>query len=170
MVSSSRARPPRGDRFPDAGRSFHVTLFTERRTRHLSPLPVARSVVRALAAAAAEALTRTLAWTVLPDQVQWVFVLGDFTELARPIRAVKTRSAAEIVPRLMLAGPLWQPAFAEERLPDDAAVEARARAVVAAPLHKRLVREIGAWSHWDTTLPSVLRAAVAGELVDEAIP
>lgn len=154
MVNRSAARQ-RGDRFPDVGGVFRVTLFTERRIGHLRPFPIARIAIRALQASDAEKLSETLAFAVLPDQVQWLFVLGDFTTLSATVKKVKARAADEIVPRIMLPSPLWQPAFAEERLADRAAAESVAEAMLRAPLQAGLAETPGTWPHWDTKLESV---------------
>ena len=111
----------------------------------------------------AEALTTTLAYAVLPDQVQWLFVLRDFTLLREPVRRVKARTAREIVPRIFLPGPLWQPAFAEDRPPDRAAAEASAAAIIRAPVRHGHADRAGDWPHWDTALPDVLEALAAEE-------
>jgi hypothetical protein len=148
-------------RFPDVGGIFRISLFTERRVGHLRPLPVARTVIRALRASDDEALSDTLAFAVLPDQVQWLFVLGDFTTLAAVVKKVKARSEGEIATRLMLPGPLWQPAFAEERIADDAAAERVAEAMLEAPLDAGCAETPGAWPHWDTCLPSVFARVAA---------
>ena len=160
MVTPTAPRR-RGDRFPDVGGVFRVSLFTERRIGHLRPFPVARIVIQALQASDAEKLSETLAFSVLPDQVQWLFVLGDFTTLSATVKKVKARSEAEIVPRIMLPSPLWQPAFAEERLADRAAAEPVAEAMLRAPLQAGLAETPGAWPHWDTRLESVF-ARLAG--------
>jgi hypothetical protein len=151
----------RGPRFPDVGGVFRVTLFTERRIGHLKPFPVARLVVDALRASDAEQLSETLAFAVLPDQVQWLFVLGDFTTLSATVKKVKARSEAGIVPRIMLPGPLWQPAFAEERLVDRTAAEPVAEAIALAPVHGGQAETPGAWPHWDTTIDSVFARVAA---------
>lgn len=148
-------------RFPDVGIIFRVSLFTERRVGHLRPLPVARTVVRALRASDDEALSDTLAYAILPDQVQWLFVLGDFTTLAAVAKKVKARCEAELAARLMLPGPLWQPAFAEERISDQSAAERVAEAMLQAPLEAGHAATHAAWPHWDTRLTSVFARLAA---------
>lgn len=142
-------RPRHRDRFPDAGVIFHLGLFTERRTLHLKPFAVARAVARALRRADEDQYTETLAWVVLPDQVQWLFVLRDFTTLSRPVREVKASSEREIAPMIEPYGPIWQPAFAETRIKDLEAAERLALDVVLTRAGSKPAGDPGAWSHWD---------------------
>lgn len=106
-------------------------------------------------------MSETLAWAVLPDQVQWLFVLGDFTTLSATVKKVKARCEAEIVPRIMLPTPLWQPAFAEERLPDREAADPVAEAIVTAPVQAGHAESPAAWPHWDTSLEAVFARVTA---------
>ena len=161
MATLAGTRPLKRDRFPDANGIFHVSWCTERRVRYLEPLQAGRAVVHALRASDADALTETLTYVVLADQVHWLFVLGDFVALSRPVRQVKQASEAAIRRTFPFSGPLWQPAFAEVPVSDlDAAAEL-ARQLVMEPVRRRQSPAAGAWPHWDTRFASVLEAVAA---------
>lgn len=156
------ARPPyRRDRYPDANGIFHISWCTERRIRYLKPFEAGRAVVRAMRASDAQALTDTLAYVVMADQVHWLFVLGDFTELSRPVRQAKRASEAAVRRAFPFTGPLWQPAFAEVPLDDLDAAEALAQQLVMEPVRRRQSPVAAAWPHWDTRFESVLEGLAA---------
>ena len=161
MTTLVARRPPPRDRFPDADGIFHISWCTERRIRYLKPFEAGRAVVRAMRASDAQALTDTLAYVVMADQVHWLFVLGDFTELSRPVRQVKLASEAAVRQAFPFTGPLWQPAFAEVPLDDLDAAEALAEQLVMEPVRRRQSPAAAAWPHWDTRFTSVLERLVA---------
>ena len=161
MATFAGTRPQQRDRFPDANGIFHISWCTERRIRYLKPFQAGRSVVRALRASDAEALTDTLAYVVMADQVHWVFVLGDFAALSQPVRRVKRASETAIRRAFPFAGPLWQPAFAEVPVRDLNAAADLTRQLVMEPVRRRQSPAAGAWSHWDTRFTWVLEDVAA---------
>ena len=144
-LGSERQSP----RYPDAGRLFHLVLFTERRTGHLRPFPVARALVGALRSVEAEGLSETHAYLVMPDQLQWLLRLGSFAELARTVRLLKQRSERAITARLMLPGPLWAPAWAEVPIDEETDLVARTRSIFGLVDGSGNPDAARHWPHWD---------------------
>ncbi|MFZ5844150.1 MAG: REP-associated tyrosine transposase [Pseudomonadota bacterium] len=105
-------------------------------------------VVREMKRAKEERTADTLSYVVMPDHVHWLLQLKQGT-LSRLVRAVKSRAAIAYNEWAGRSGPVWQVGFHDHALRSDEQVVAAARYVVANPLRKALVTEIGQYPLWD---------------------
>lgn len=143
MVDGPHARNLRKGRQSERARVYLVTTVTLNRTPWFRDLSNARRLVRALMEAQERRLADTLAYTVMPDHLHWLLVLGEVRDLSRVVGGVKSLSAHRIGQRV------WQPGFHDHALRRDEDLVAVARYVLANPLRAGLVGRLRDYPHWD---------------------
>jgi len=106
------------------------------------------SVVNELRRSQIEGKAETLCYVVMPDHVHWLLRLLS-GELSALIRSIKSRSAIQYNHHAGTSGAIWQSGFHDHAVRNYEEVRALARYVVANPLRKGLVTEIGHYPLWD---------------------
>ena len=79
----------------------------------------------------------------MPDHLHWLLELGADDSLSSVVGRIKSVTAHR------LGGSVWQQGFHDHALRKDEDLAATARYVVANPLRKGLVSNIGVYPHWD---------------------
>ena len=137
------AKDLRKGRFSETGRIYLVTTVTLDRKPVFSDFHAARHLIHALQAEHESGCAKTPAFVVMPDHLHWLLELGAGVSLSRVVGRIKSVAAHR------LGGGVWQPGFHDHALRKDEDLAATARYVVANPLRKGLVPNVGAYPHWD---------------------
>ncbi|MBJ9974671.1 transposase [Pseudomonas sp. S75] len=138
----------RSARCSQPGRRYVLTATTHCRTPLFSDLNSARLIVEQLRQCDREGASRTLAWVVMPDHVQWLVELGEVT-LARLMRRFKSRSSLMLRKAGVRHYPVWQAGYHDRALSSEDSVLRVARHIVANPVRAGLVERVGHYPHWD---------------------
>jgi REP element-mobilizing transposase RayT len=85
----------------------------------------------------------------MPDHLHWLFQLGTGLSLSDVVKALKARSAHQINKVLTRQGVVWQKAFHDHAIRREEDLRHHGRYLVANPLRKRIVTEIGCYPLWD---------------------
>lgn len=146
-------RAPHGKALRHGRRSIPSQLYLVTFcTQHRRPLFLdwcsGHSVVSALRHVDAQLLTSTFCYVVMPDHVHWLFELKSGL-LSDTVKALKSRSAILFNQHSGCSGPIWQRGFHDHAIRMDEDLRALARYVIANPLRKGLVEDIGQYSLWD---------------------
>ncbi|MDP2783487.1 MAG: transposase [Sulfurimicrobium sp.] len=104
-----------------------------------SDFHAARHLIHVFRAEHETACARTLAFVVMPDHLHWLLELGAGVSLSRVVGRIKSVTAHR------LGGGVWQPGFHDHALRKDEDLATTARYVVANPVRKGLVPNIGAY-------------------------
>jgi len=142
-------------RTTSASDPYLVTTVTLARREVFRDFWLARFVVRELRYAATIHRVHSLAWVVMPEHVHWLLLPCGARNLSDVLRTFKGRSARAVNAVTGERGPLWQRAFHDRGIRDEQQVLETARYLVANPLRRGLVTNIGQYPHWDAVwLPS----------------
>jgi putative transposase len=141
--SKPKSSALRKGRFSQTGGIYHVVITTAGRQAIFTQLAPARKAILALKTSDELQRTHTLAFTLMPDHLHWLFNLGQDTELSKTIAAYKTFSARAI------GKPIWQRGYYDHALRQEEDVQTLARYIVANPQRAGLVDKIKDYPHWD---------------------
>lgn len=139
----------RKGRHSEAGNHYFVTTTTAERQPWFAELYPARLVIHEMKQLHDAGAVQSLAWTLMPDHLHWLFVLGDTYSLGQILNFLKGRSARAINRYLGRDGAVWQPAFHDHALRTDEEIREVARYIVANPLRAGLVKKLADYAHWD---------------------
>ncbi len=137
------AKDLRKGRVSETGRIYLITAVTLGRKPVFSDFHAARNLIHVLRAEHETGCAKTLAFVVMPDHWHWLMELGAGVSLSRVVGRIKSVASHR------LGGGIWQPGFHDHALRKDEDLAATARYVVANPLRKGLVSNIGDYPHWD---------------------
>lgn len=140
----------RRGRFSEPTREYFITAVTQGRTPVFRDLMAARMVVRIMREMESRGDVRWLAWVIMPDHFHALISLGSNGALSKQIGRMKAASARCINRKYGTQGRLWQPGFHDRALRAEDDRHAIARYIVANPLRKQLVTDIGDYPHWDS--------------------
>jgi REP element-mobilizing transposase RayT len=112
-------------------------------------LALGRIVVRTMRQSDKEALSKTIAFVVMPDHVHWLFSLGDNYPLSKVINLFKGRSARIVNQCHQRPVQVWQPAFHDHAVRDTESLSSIVRYIVMNPVRAKIVEKIGDYSLWD---------------------
>lgn len=145
---------PRDDlrkgRYSAAGHAYHVTTIIEGREPIFSDLMLGRILVRGMKRLHDNGDVQSLAFVVMPDHLHWLFVLGDRLTLSEVIRSLKGSTSLQLGRVMGRRGPLWQRAFYDHAVHKDEDVRQIARYIITNPLRRRLVKNVGDYTLWDS--------------------
>ncbi len=91
-----------------------------------------------------------LTWVLMPDHFHGLLRVSDKSSLSKIIRQLKSKSAVKINHFLNQRGSLWQHAYFDRALRKDDDIKSIARYIVANPLRANIVRNVRAYSFWDS--------------------
>ncbi|MBW8185226.1 REP-associated tyrosine transposase [Shewanella nanhaiensis] len=91
-----------------------------------------------------------LTWVLMPDHFHGLLRLGDDSELSKTVGALKGASSFSINKELRTSGKLWQSSFYDRALRYDDDRKSISRYIVANPLRKNLVKNIGNYPYWNS--------------------
>lgn len=128
------------------GYFYLITTVTHQRKRFFTDTGNARTVVTAMKYCDETALTRTIAFVLMPDHLHWLFQLGGDRTLDRVIQSVKSYSARRISGG---SGQVWQRGYHDHAIRTHSELKASARYVVANPLRAGICERIGDYPWWD---------------------
>ena len=129
--------------------AYFVTCCTQGRRIDLTAAEPARALRAAVLAADLAGDTATLAFTIMPDHVHWLFVLGDRLSLGQTIGKWKAATGSA----MRSVGLAWQRDYFEHRLLPDEEREAYAQYVLLNPYRAGLVGPSQPWPHWHCPEP-----------------
>ena len=124
--------------------TYFVTCCTKGRATGLVVAPLAGVLHAGVAAADAQGDTTTLAFTLMPDHVHWLFKLGPRLSLGRVIARWKSQAHAAMKD----TGLEWQRDFFEHTLRGDEDIEPYGLYVFLNPYRAGLIAAAEPWAHW----------------------
>ena len=130
------------------GQIYLITFRTHQYQSLFTDWWTGSSVVHQLRHVAEHGMADTVCYVVMPDHVHWLLQLksGALSDL---IRTVKSRAAIAYNKLNSHLGAVWQDGFHDHALRSDEELITVARYVVANPLRKGLVDDIGQYPLWD---------------------
>jgi REP element-mobilizing transposase RayT len=128
---------------------YCITTVIRNRQSIFTDITSARLLIHELRQLHEAEIVNSLAWVVMPDHLHWMIQLQDSWPLSRVVKTVKARSALTINAHLERHGSLWQRAYYDRAMRNDEDVRQIARYIVANPLRRSLVQDIGQYPHWD---------------------
>jgi putative transposase len=149
MQPKPHAAHLRHGRWNQPGMAYLVTTVTQDRQRIFDDFRCARALIQTLKAADAACKSTTLTFTVMPDHLHWLLMLGERQTLAGLVGWVKGTSSRQIGRIHGQTGGLWQRGFHDHAVRSEEDLRALARYVVANPLRAGLVDDVGQYAHWD---------------------
>ena len=128
--------------------AYLVTTVTHQRRPLFQDLYPARAVIQSLFAPQRADQVETLAYVLMPDHLHWLLVLhsGEITDM---VQHFKSYTAYQVNRYLNTNGPVWQQGFHDHALRSDEEHRSIARYLVANPLRKGMVEQVGDYPHWD---------------------
>jgi len=146
MMSYDELRKGRGSR---PSQIYSTTTVTQNRLPCFLDISVGRLVVSEMRRLHAEDEVISIAWTLMPDHLHWLFQLGEQRGLAQVMKSFKARSARRVNEALNKTGALWQRAYYDHAIREDEDIRKIARYIISNPLRSGLVSDIGKYSLWD---------------------
>ena len=144
---------PRDDlrkgRYSAAGHAYYVTTVVEGREPIFSDLMLGRILVRGMKYLHDNGDVQSLAFVVMPEHLHWLFVLGDSLTLSGVVRSLKGSTSVRLGREMGRRGPFWQRAFYDHAVRKDEDLRQIARYIVANPLRRGLVKDVGDYPLWD---------------------
>ncbi len=126
----------------------HLTLTTINSAPLFTDFAAARALIRKMQALEQQKALRSLAWSLLPDQLQWLIVTED--DALEPIILSLEIHAIRALKPVGHLGPVWQQPNLPRPLQPLAAPRTIARHILAAPYRAGLVERPGDYPHWDS--------------------
>ena len=130
------------------GQIYLVTFRTHQHQSLFTDWQTGSCVVHQLKQTVGRDLADTVCYVVMPDHVHWLVQLksGLLSDL---IRLVKSRAAIAYNKFCLRNGAVWQDGFQDHALRSDEQLVPVARYIVANPLRKGIVDDIGQYPLWD---------------------
>ena len=138
----------RKGRLSQAGRAYHVTTVVADRRAVFQDFWLGRIVVREMMRLQDEGAVESLAFVIMPDHLHWLIVLQNEWGLSEVMQRLKGRSA-RLLARSTGVSPFWQRAYYDHAVRQEEDLHAIARYIVANPLRRGLVQQIGGYPLWD---------------------
>ncbi len=138
----------RKGRVSEPGRAYFLTTITHHRQPLFADWQPALLLVREMRQMAENGDVESLAWVIMPDHLHWLFILR-CDSLTTAMKRLKGRSATKINQCLSRNGPVWQPNYHDHALRDGEDLRQTARYIIANPLRRGLVEDIGQYPLWD---------------------
>lgn len=132
----------RTHRYSFEGQIYLITTCTHQRCDYFCDFELARKVVKAMHFQDTQNRTLTLAFVVMPDHIHWLFELKK-SSLHQVMQSFKSFSAQRF------GKPLWQPGYYESAIRKSDDLVKCSRYIVANPVRKGLVANIGDYPFWD---------------------
>ncbi|TVS08586.1 MAG: transposase [Gammaproteobacteria bacterium] len=148
-ISKGQSHRLRRGRRSTPNARYHLRFATHRRIPAFADFFAARAVVLCLREKQHQRHAKTLAYVVMPDHVHWLCELGERVVLALLAGHVKGRVSARLRRSGGVPCPLWQDGFFDRQLRPEEDPHAVARYIVANPLRRGLVTDLGDYPHWD---------------------
>lgn len=139
----------RHGRFSEPGRVYLLTSVTHQRIPCFRQFMPAYLASRCFNDPALLQGSTLLCWVLMPDHVHWLLQLGERSDLAATVRALKSGSAHRLNQYWQRQGVVWQPAYHDYAIRSEEEILPTARYIVANPLRAGLVNKIGHYPHWD---------------------
>lgn len=136
-------------RYSGINQCYLITTCTKNRFAFFNDYAIGRCCIDAIKEMEMAGNTETLAFVVMPDHLHWLMRLlaADLTSV---VAKMKSHSASRLNQRLGRHGAVWQRGFHDHAIRKEEDLIAAARYVVANPLRKGLVRDLGAYPLWDS--------------------
>ena len=148
MDQAPHGKSLRRGRHSAVNQCYLVTFCTQHRKPLFLDWRSGHPVVAALQSADAQFHSSTLCYVVMPDHVHGLFELRA-GHLSDAVKAVKSRSAIQFNRTVVHSGPLWQCGFHDHAVRTDEDIRSLARYVIANPLRRGLVKDVGLYPLWD---------------------
>ena len=163
-MPSRRTSALHAHRWSQPGTTYFVTCCTQNRRSGLTN-PVVAGVLRTLVVNLDSSHdTATIAFTVMPDHMHWLFALGPRLSLGRVIARWKVQSRSALAG----AGLVWQRDFFEHSLRSEESPEEYGLYVFLNPYRAGLLPAMAQWPHW--YVPHLEALGFIGQLNPDGTP
>lgn len=142
----------RKGRFSQAQNEYFITFNTQNKRAYFNDFNLAHLFCKQIALNEIKYQCSWLTWVLMPDHFHGLLRLGiDGGKLSQAVGGLKGVSSFEINKELNISGKLWQPSFYDRALRRTEDRKNIARYIIANPLRKALVKDIGNYSFWNST-------------------
>ncbi len=128
------------------GARYFITACTQNRIAGLDRPATRQAIFESVTQSDANHDTDTLALTVMPDHMHWLFELGRRLTLGRVLARFKTQTGPTRVKEAVTLA--WQRDFFEHRLQGDEEAEAYALYIFLNPYRAGLIPVTAVWPGW----------------------
>ncbi len=140
----------RKGRYSQPNAEYFITFNTHNRLSIFENDKVARLFCQQIAISENKHRCKWLTWVLMPDHFHGLLKLSEKgASLSKVVAELKGATAYFINAELGRKGKLWQSAFYEHALREEDNRENIARYIVANPLRKGLVKNIGNYPYWN---------------------
>ncbi|MBL4911268.1 MAG: transposase [Alteromonadaceae bacterium] len=139
----------RKGRFSQPHREYFITFNCQNRRRLFTNFELAQIFCHQLCMNERKYDYCWLVWVLMPEHFHGILQLG-CSELSKVIGTLKGASAKGINEKLNCNSKVWQPSFYDHALRKEENRIKIARYIVANPLRKKLVKNIGDYPYWNS--------------------
>lgn len=136
------------------GSCYVVTTVLRNRLPLFNDARCARAVVSEIHALHGEHRVDSLAWTLMPDHLHWLFRLREGS-LAACLQRLKSRSARAVNAIRRSHGSLWQSGYYDHQIRNERMLRRQVLYMLANPLRAGLVETLADYPHWECRWPGV---------------
>ncbi|GAA6173987.1 transposase [Colwellia sp. KU-HH00111] len=137
-------------RYSEKHREYFVTFVCKGRMNLFSNENLARLFCETIAINEEHCDSIWLTWVLMPDHFHGLLRLGETLSLSQTIKHLKGSTARKINIELEQSESIWQQGFFDRALRKCEDRRQVARYIVANPLRKRIVSNIGNYAYWDS--------------------
>jgi putative transposase len=145
-----------GHRWSAPKTRYFVTACTRERRSGLEGHSVTDAIIKGTMDSDSLEDTETMAFSVMPDHIHWLFVLGRRLSIGRVIGRLKFESRET----LASAGLAWQRDFFEHRLRAEESAEDYGRYIFLNPYRAGIVKVAETWRGWHCSRPELFAFTV----------
>ena len=137
-------------RYSENNREYFITFVCKDRINIFSDENLARIFCQTIAVNETQCDCVWLTWVLMPDHFHGILKLSDKCSLSQVIKHLKGSTAREINVELVQSQTIWQQGFFDRALRKCEDRKQVARYIVANPLRKKIVTNIGDYAYWDS--------------------
>jgi len=137
-------------RYSENNREYFITFVCKDRVNIFSNENLAQIFCKTVAINEVQCDCLWLTWVLMPDHFHGLLRLGEKSSLSQTIKRLKGRTARRINVELEQSESIWQQGFFDRALRKCEDRKQVARYIVANPLRKRIVSNIGDYAYWDS--------------------
>ncbi len=134
------------------GQIYLITVCCKDREKIFNNFEAARSVALTLNTVLAAKKSKILAWVVMPDHMHLALQLAEDETLSKTMNRINSCSAIAVNRVLNRRAQVWQGAYHDHALRDQAQLFAAIRYLVSNPVRAGLVQKLGDYPYWNIAI------------------
>ena len=137
-------------RYSENNREYFITFVCKDRAKIFLDENLARMFCKALSLNEEQCNCLWLTWVLMPEHFHGILRLGEKSSLSQTIKSLKGSTARIINVELKQSTSIWQQGFFDRALRKCEDRKQVARYIVANPLRKKIVLNIGDYPYWNS--------------------